>query len=177
MANPFLHFGACVLALTSVGARHLGQPLLPAGVPLRPPATDQSAVRPSEKIAAGLSLRAGSISADPTRYRPRARDLAVAMGMATVTVAAVLQKPSTLEEANANTLGGDGEEAAKLPEAEESAENEAGTASSEATAAALTSAADSNLWHAMSSKEVLAALESSEDSGLSSNAAANRFAQ
>lgn len=175
-----LRLGACLIALTSVGARHLGQPLQPAGIPLRPPATKHNTASPSEKVAAGLSLRAGSISADSTRYRPRARDLAVAMGMATVTVAAVLQKPSTVEEANAIAYGA-GPKAQVLVDADDKStetEAESGTAASESkAAAALTSAADSNLWHAMSSKEVLAVLESSEDGGLSSNAAANRLAQ
>ena len=176
-----MHLGACLLAITSVGARHLGQPLQPAGIPLRPPATKQTTASPSEKVAVGLSLRAGSISADPTRYRPRARDLAVAMGMATVTVAAVLQKPSTVEaNAIASGAGPKTQVSTDADEGSADIETEAETAASEAAAAAaaaLTSAADSNLWHAMSSKEVLAALESSEDGGLSPNAAANRLAQ
>jgi len=174
-----MHLGACLLAITSVGARHLGQPLQPAGIPLRPPATKQTTASPSEKVAVGLSLRAGSISADPTRYRPRARDLAVAMGMATVTVAAVLQKPSTVEaNAIASGAGPKTQVSTDADEGSADIETEAETAASEAAAAAaFTSAADSNLWHAMSSKEVLAALESSEDGGLSPNAAANRLVQ
>jgi hypothetical protein len=147
-------------------------PQPPVGVPLRPPTSDNIS---SERTAAsGLSLRAGGLLLDTKLQRLRARDLAVAVGAATVAAAALLQKPSALDEANAAASAAMAAAAAAATQL--GAEAEAAAAAA-ATASALAVAADSGLWHAMTCEQVLSALGSSEDGGLSAHAAANRLAE